>query len=105
MAIAIFSHFIGLQSLLRGSTALGLLTVIPTYAQSMRSLDPRATLPGIFGIEMPLFIQSLVYQFALLFCLYAAAVRKMRSDRAHAYSKPMATAFLSTVAVLGLGSL
>jgi hypothetical protein len=105
VAIAMFAHFIGLQGLLGGANALGLITVIPAYSEAMRQLDPRMPVPGFFGVEMPLFAQSLVYQFALLGFVFVAAVRKMRSDRAHAYSKPLATAFLATIAALGLGSL
>ncbi len=112
VVIAIFTHMAGgwWSMLGGGGGTAGLLTVIPAYTEATRSFDPRMpvlglAVPGFFGMEMPLFVQSLIYQFALLGFVYAAAVRKMRSDRAHAYSKPLATAFLITVALLSLGSL
>ena len=105
VGLAVLVHFIGSPALFGGAGTLGLLTVVPTYTEAMRGLDLVLGVPGFFGVAMPLFVQSLIYQFALLFFLFAAAVRKMRSDRAHAYSKPLAAAFLITVAALAMGTL
>src|SRR5262249_50728 len=46
-----------------------------------------------------------IFQLPLTLFLFLAAVRRMRSDRAHPYSKPVAAAFLATIATLALGSL
>lgn len=56
-----------------------------------------------FGLELPWLAFSALYLVSALVFLLAASTRKMRSDRAHALSKPQAVAFLSTVAVLMVG--
>ncbi len=105
VGIAMLVHFIGMQSILGGASAPALMTVIPTVRQALEMIDLRDKVPGFFGMEMPLYVQSFVHQLPILVFLYIAAVRKMRSDRAHAYSKIEAVAFVATIAVLALGEM
>ena len=57
-----------------------------------------------YGREIPTFAFTLLYSLPALFFLLLAAVRKMRSERAHPYTKPEVIAALTTLAVLILGT-
>lgn len=85
----------------------GLLTAGPALFEAMgfgggfRGIQT----PTFFGINLPLFIQSLIYQTPLTLFLMVSVVRRMRSAQAPLYSKSMAIAFLVTVSVLNLGGI
>ena len=61
--------------------------------------------PALFGVEMPLVLQTLLFQSAILVFLFIAAARRFHSNRLPVYSKPQALAFLVTLAAMCLGSL
>lgn len=80
-------------------------TIIPTVADA---LDWGRGPSGLgdatfFGAALPRFVLSLMHQVPLLVFLFIAAERKMRSDRAFLYSKPVALLFFAVIAVLLLG--
>lgn len=56
-----------------------------------------------FGAEVPWVPLVVVYEVILIGFLLVPAVRRMRSDRAHLYTKPQAIAFLATLLFLTLG--
>jgi hypothetical protein len=58
---------------------------------------------GFFGIDLPWLAFFVLYSLPVIFFLMLASVRKMRSERAHAYTKPEALAALATGALLILG--
>jgi hypothetical protein len=80
-------------------------TILPTLAEVMDwnrgGLGLAA--PAFYGIKMPAFFLSLMHQLPLLFFLFIAADRKMRSERAFMYSKPVALAFHAAIGFLLLG--
>ena len=85
----------------------GLLTAGPALFEAMGvggGLRGART-PTFFGAELPLFIQSLIYQTPLTLFLLVAIVRRMRSAQAALYSKTAAIGFLITVSVLNLGGI
>ena len=57
-----------------------------------------------FGIELPWLVFVLLYGLPTLFFLLLASVRKMQSERAHAFTKPEALACLAVQATLILGA-
>ena len=59
---------------------------------------------GFFGIPLPWLAFTALFSLPLLFFFLLASARKMRSDRAHAYTKPEAVAALGTEALLVLGA-
>ena len=93
-------------TVLAGLPIPGLLTVGPTYIEAMggnRLLN--ATLPTFFGLKLPLFVQSLIYQIPLIVFLSIPIVRRMRSAQASLYSKPAAIGCLAAISVLNLGGI
>ena len=56
-----------------------------------------------FGVPLPALVLIMGYQIAILCFFLVGTVRKMISDRTHAYSKSQAIGFLSLLGVLGLG--
>lgn len=78
----------------------GMLTAGPALAEAV---GVPGGPPTFFGLALPVFVQSLIYQVPLTTFLMLAAVRRMRSAQAPMYSKTMAVAFLVTVSVLNLG--
>ncbi len=60
---------------------------------------------SFYGIPLPWLASVLLYAVPLLFFFMLASVRKMQSDRAHAYSKPEAVACLAVEALIVLGGL
>lgn len=90
-------------------STLGFLTAGPAVAEAMNwHLGPRgAPIEAVtfFGLSLPYAVQSLIYQFPVICFLMMPAVRRMRSADAMLYSKPVATAFLVTLAVLNFGGL
>lgn len=91
----------------RGLPIPGLLTVGPTLAEAMGNLQkgPWVTLPTFFGLELPLFIQSLIYQIPLIIFLTIPVVRRMRSAQAALYSKSTAIGCLAVISFLNLGGI
>jgi hypothetical protein len=59
---------------------------------------------NFFGIPLHWLVFVFVYGVPTLFFLLLASVRKMRSERAHAFTKPEAVACLAVQAVLTLGA-
>jgi hypothetical protein len=58
-----------------------------------------------FGVPLPLLALTLLYQLPLMGFLFVMAVRKMRADRLHVFSKPLAVGFLLVTGFLSVGSL
>ncbi|MDA0589545.1 MAG: hypothetical protein O2820_12695 [Planctomycetota bacterium] len=84
----------------------GLLTVGPAYAEAMGQLEgPRVQLPTFFGLGLPMFVQSLIYQLPVIVFLTIPVVRRMRSEQASLYSKPAAIACLAAISFLNLGGI
>ncbi|MEM7201835.1 MAG: hypothetical protein AAF628_16330 [Planctomycetota bacterium] len=96
-----------------GTALPGLLTPIP--GSSALLIDaaggwPEGELPAsfpqpptFFGLPLPLYFQSLIYQVPVLAFLSVALVRRLRSDGVHLFSRPVACLLLGTVATLALG--
>lgn len=103
-----------------------LLTVVPVYQEAQAEFNQRWGLgagvggpavgggpgmpapwrtPRLYGVAVPVFAQSLLFQSSLFLFLFIAASRKMRSDKMHPYSKPQAVAFLAVLLALGLGTI
>jgi hypothetical protein len=92
----------------RGIPIPGLLTAGPALFEAMDFGGggfPGPQTPTFFGVTLPLFVQSLIYQTPLTLFLLVAIVRRMRSGQAALYSKTTAIAFLVTVSVLNLGGI
>jgi hypothetical protein len=83
----------------------GLLTVGPAYGEAMGMFAGKQDLPTFFGLELPLFLQSLIYQIPLIAFLAIPVVRRMRSAQASLYSKPTAIACLAAFSFLNLGGI
>jgi hypothetical protein len=82
----------------------GMLTVGPAFMEAVNAVAPRGAVPAtFFGIQFPIFLQSLFYQLPLMLFLIVAATRRMRSATAMFFSKSTAVAFLITIATLSLG--
>ena len=75
------------------------------YTVSGLLLADEAPLMKFFGFGLPWLVFGLLNQLPILAFVLVAAERKMRSERAHALSKPEAAAALLTIAVLLLGGL
>src|SRR5262249_34892379 len=58
-----------------------------------------------FGLPVPWLAFLVLYEATAVGFLFVASVRKMRSERAHAYSKPLSLACMATITVLTLGAL
>ena len=95
------------MSLYLGLPIPGLLTVGPTLLEAMGTLQKGrgVTLPTFFGLELPLFIQSLIYQIPLIIFLTIPVVRRMRSAQAALYSKSTAISCLAVISFLNLGGI
>jgi hypothetical protein len=61
--------------------------------------------PAFFGIDLPLWLMTLLYQVPLVLFFFLASMRKLRADSARVFSKPLAVGFLLGVTVLTLGSI
>ena len=68
------------------------------------SLQDAPTLP-FFGIPVYWLLFVVIYSVAFIAMLLIAATRKLRSDRMHAYTKPLAIACHLVIAILTLGAL
>lgn len=82
----------------------GILGAGPAMLDAIFPNGPPAGLPlTFFGVELPVFVQSLLYQIPLTAFLIVAATRRMMSAQAMFFSKSTAVAFLVTIATLCLG--
>jgi hypothetical protein len=91
---------------------VGLLVFVIMFGGSMATgfryaTDLIAARPKLqfFGVALPWLFFLLLYLVPILGFLLTASTRKMRSERAHALSKPEAVACLATLTVLLLGGL
>jgi hypothetical protein len=71
---------------------------------AVRRLEGQTETIQFFGLPMHWMLFILLYESCALGFLFVAAVRKMRSDRAHAYSKPLALSCMATITALTLGA-
>jgi len=94
-----------------GTVATVVLLIILSYlgsiglyfgAQELLERTPRLNL---FGLMVPWLPWLLLYEAPLLGFLGLAAARKMRAERAHAYTKAQALACMTTLTVLMVGGL
>lgn len=82
----------------------GMLTAGPALAEAkVAGIRLNAVPPTFFGIQFPVFLQSLFYQIPLILFLVVAATRRMESATAMFFSKSTAVAFLVTIAAMSLG--
>ena len=83
----------------------GMLSVGPAFMEAVNGAAPRNAIPAatFFGIQLPVFLQSLCYQIPLTLFLVVATTRRMKSATAMFFSKSTAVAFLATIAALSLG--
>jgi hypothetical protein len=82
----------------------GMLSSGPALLEALNADAPRnAIAPTFFGVELPVFVQSLFYQIPLTLFLIVAATRRMKSANAMFFSKSSAVAFFATIAALCLG--
>ncbi len=79
-----------------------LWNVYGAFYRQLSALGGDTTLP-FFGVPLPWLLFAALYLLSSVTFFLIASTRKMRSERAHAFSKPQATAFLLTVTVLLLG--
>lgn len=105
VGLVILAHLLAGMALANNVYVPGLLTAVPVFMDVTDNLPRNFQAPTFFGADLPMLVQSFLYQVPLAMFLFVAAVRKMRSDRAHGYSKPVAAAFLATIAILSLGTL
>ncbi len=72
-----------------------------------QQMPPGAQRPDVtfYGAALPLVVQSLLFQGCMLTFLFIGAARRIHSARIPLYTKPIALAFLATLAMLCLGSL
>lgn len=78
--------------------------MILSGTMALSRLDVEYRLP-LFGFSIPWLLFVLLDEAALLVFIILAALRKMRSERLHALSKPQAMAMLLAVAALVLGGM
>jgi hypothetical protein len=81
----------------------GMLTVGPALAEATGVVPRGGVVVTFFGVALPLFVQSLLYQIPLTVSLVVAATRRMKSAQAMLFSKSTAVAFLAIIATLSLG--
>jgi hypothetical protein len=129
--IALTSGLIGLSTKSRGGNALliGLLAGasmwphtndVPIATPAFLSLGPclmevldrqplvqlgRGDPITFFGLSIPYFIQSLIYQLPLIGFLFVPVIRRMRSADSMPFPKLVATSFLATVSILNLAGI
>ena len=96
-------------NVVQGIPIPGLLTAGPTVMEALDWNNLRGLAggnwPKFFGIELPLWVQSLIYQWPLIVFLSIPVVRRMRSAEASLYSKRTAVAFLGTISLLNMGGI
>lgn len=96
-------------SVMQGIPIPGLLAAGPSVAEAMLWNNLKgpagANWPTFFGLELPLWVQSLIYQWPLIVFLAIPVVRRMRSAEASLYSKSTAVAFLATISLLNMGGI
>lgn len=60
---------------------------------------------SFYGVPLPIVLQSMMFQGCLLTFLFIGASRRIHSARLPLYTKPIALAFLGSLAILTMGSL
>lgn len=106
LAFLIFAASISSTSVFAGLPIPGLLTVGPAYYEAMGQLNgQQVNLPTFFGLKLPLFIQSLIYQIPLIVFLTIPVIRRMRSAQASLYSKTTAVGCLAAISLLNIGGI
>lgn len=106
LAVMIVLASVSSASVRTGLPIPGFLTVGPAYSEAMGQLDRiRGDLPTFFGLQLPMFVQSLIYQIPIIIFLTIPVVRRMRSAQASLYSKPTAIACLAAILFLNLGGI
>jgi hypothetical protein len=83
----------------------GLLTIGPTFLDAVGIRGRQGDFPTFFGVELPIFLQTLCYQIPLLAFLFFAAVRRMRSPQLPLFAKLTAAGLMVTISVLNLGGI
>lgn len=104
MALVFITAFMSPLVFQIGLPLPGLLSPIPTMIASVSDggAGPGMS-PTFFGLDLPIFVQSLIYQIPLTAFLMIAVVRRMRSAQAALYAKSTAIAFFVTITALNLG--
>jgi hypothetical protein len=105
--LVVFSHMFGWR-IIGGIALPATLTVIPALFEQMAKGNVRQFipfLPKFFGLDLPIWAQSFLYQIPLTAFLFWASVRRMHSAEKPLYSKPQACAFLLTACALILAGL
>jgi hypothetical protein len=100
-------HWLGGGMMMTGSWFPILLTSVPVTMQatlSAREFSDITPPAPFFGVRLPLLALTWLYQLPLLAFLFVMAVRKMRADRLHIFSKPLAVGFMLLTAFLTVGS-
>jgi hypothetical protein len=105
--LVVLSHMFGWRII--GGVALpATLTVIPAFIEQMAGGNVGQWIrfvPKFFGLELPIWAQSFLYQIPLTAFLFWASVRRMHSSEKPLYSKPQACMFLLTACALILAGL
>src|SRR5579864_1526393 len=78
--------------------------MVQGYSRATALVNESPTL-SFYGLALPWLVFVIIYAIPTLTFLLMAATRKMRSDRAHVFSKPQSVACLTTLTVLILGAL
>jgi hypothetical protein len=108
VVLVIAVHWIGSGIMWTGSWFPILLTSVPATMQAMLTPMEFLRIPQpapFFGVPLPLLVLTLLYQLPLMMFLFLMAVRKMRADRLHVFSKPLAVSFMLVTALLTVGSI
>ena len=109
-AFVLFSMF-SATSLQAGLPIPAMLTAGPAVYEAMgwikvnRGAGALINLPKFFGLDLPLFLQTLCYQLPLIAFLAVPVVRRMQSAEVSLYSKRSAIGFLMAISILNMGGL
>jgi hypothetical protein len=77
------------------------LMLLMGYASG--SLQTESVHLEFFGVQLPWLPFVLLYEIPIIGFVFTAAARKMQSDRAHAFSKPLDLACMATLTLLAVG--
>ncbi len=108
-AAVFLTYFFGMQSLAVGIAIPATLTVLPAFAELMVGGKIGGAgiqiMPKFFGLDLPIWAQSFLYQIPLTVFLFVACVRRMYSAESLLYSKTQACGFLITLGAMTLAGL
>lgn len=82
---------------------LAYLSIIPTTLAAFGSFPDVPIANTFFGVDSPRFLLTLIHLLPLVAFLWIAAVRRMRRERALAFSRPVTLLFYLVIALLTLG--